>query len=173
MHHLIRGVKSLSHEIAIYYKKTQALLYKPDEFSGRIVKMNCVNSFGRSGILLLTLLMLTACASNPMKARFNKNFVYNCSLQLLEKNVSVKDAERICESSHRAELEESQVDTQEQVATTKPIRTAQKKRILAPPIEDAAEEDNSADEERMPASDSSDDHSGYEKITQRKSNHRK
>jgi hypothetical protein len=41
-----------------------------------------------------------------MKARLDRNFVYNCSLELIGKDVSPADAERICTSSHNAELAE-------------------------------------------------------------------
>ena len=45
-----------------------------------------------------------------MQARLDKNFVYNCSLQLLEKKVSAADADRICNSSFKAEAEEKRAE---------------------------------------------------------------
>ncbi len=50
--------------------------------------------------------ILSACASNPMKDRLDKNFVYNCSLALIDKGVKAVDADRICNSSFQSELAE-------------------------------------------------------------------
>ncbi len=59
------------------------------------------------GIILGGVLFGVGCASLPIESRLEKNFVYNCTLKLLEKKVSPQDAEKICTSSHAAEMAES------------------------------------------------------------------
>lgn len=62
-----------------------------------------------AALLLFAGLCVTACAgSSPMQSRLNKNFVFNCSLELIKKDVPPADAERICSASHRGELQESE-----------------------------------------------------------------
>jgi hypothetical protein len=62
----------------------------------------------RLSILTLAALSTCGCASStPMQDRLNKNFVYNCSLEMMRKDVSAADAERICSSAHEAEMREA------------------------------------------------------------------
>lgn len=58
--------------------------------------------------------VFTGCSSSPMKSRLDKNFVYNCSLELIKKDVAAADAERICTSSHREEMMEDQAARQQE-----------------------------------------------------------
>jgi hypothetical protein len=55
----------------------------------------------------ISLVIFSACSSSPMRARLDKNFVYNCSLELIDKGVNAAEAERVCISSHKAEMVES------------------------------------------------------------------
>ncbi len=48
----------------------------------------------------------SGCSSSPVKDRLDRNLVYQCSLQLLDKNVAATEVEKICSSSHHAEMEE-------------------------------------------------------------------
>ncbi len=50
--------------------------------------------------------LLSSCTTSPMQARLDRNFIYNCSLQLIEKKVPALEAERVCSSSHHAEMSE-------------------------------------------------------------------
>ncbi len=59
-----------------------------------------------SAFTVAVLVVAAGCSSSPMKNRLEKNLVYQCSLELLGKNVSAGEAERICASAHRAEMEE-------------------------------------------------------------------
>ena len=65
------------------------------------LNINKINLFLLTG---LSLLSFSACSSSPMRARLDKNFVYNCALELIEKGVNAMEAERVCISSHRAEM---------------------------------------------------------------------
>lgn len=52
------------------------------------------------------LVVVSGCASSPMKDRLERNLVYQCTLQMLEKNVNAADAEKVCSSAHSAEMTE-------------------------------------------------------------------
>jgi hypothetical protein len=59
-----------------------------------------------TAFVLAAIVVTTGCSSSPMKSRLEKNLVYQCSLELLGKNVSAGEAERICASAHKAEMDE-------------------------------------------------------------------
>jgi hypothetical protein len=50
---------------------------------------------------------LSACSSSPMKYRLDNNFVYQCSLELIDEDVPAGEAEKVCTASHRAEMLEA------------------------------------------------------------------
>ena len=59
--------------------------------------------------IVLSSIVFSGCASTDIEKRLEKNFVYQCSLQLfdkLDKKVTGADAEKICEAAHRAEMAE-------------------------------------------------------------------
>lgn len=70
--------------------------------------MNRYQSAVTKFFLLACGLSFAACSSSPMKERLDKNFVFNCSLELIKKNVTPTDAEKICTASHQAEMQENQ-----------------------------------------------------------------
>jgi hypothetical protein len=55
---------------------------------------------------IAALCVLSACSSSPMQSRLDRNFIYNCSLELIDKDVPGADAERICSASHLGEMRE-------------------------------------------------------------------
>ncbi len=58
-------------------------------------------------VLAFTVLVVSSgCASNPMKNRLERNLVYQCSLDLIDRNIAAPEAERICSSAHKAEMDE-------------------------------------------------------------------
>jgi len=74
--------------------------------------------------IVLSSIVFSGCASTDIEKRLEKNFVYQCSLQLfdkLDKKVTGADAEKICEAAHRAEMAED--DRKNSMAPT-PISTA-------------------------------------------------
>jgi hypothetical protein len=73
--------------------------------SGALMSFN-MKFFMLSAVVIALASVTSGCSSSPMKDRLDRNMVYQCSLQLLEKNVPASDAERICSSSHNAEMEE-------------------------------------------------------------------
>ncbi len=56
-----------------------------------------------------SVLALSACSSSPMKYRLDNNFVYQCSLELIDEDVPAGEAEKVCTASHRAEMLEAGV----------------------------------------------------------------
>ncbi len=62
--------------------------------------------FMLSAMVVALVSVSSGCSSSPVKDRLDRNLVYQCSLQLLDKNVAASEAERICSSSHSAEMEE-------------------------------------------------------------------
>ncbi len=61
-----------------------------------------------------------ACSRSPMKARLDQNFVYNCSMELIDKGVNAIEAERVCTASHHGEMLEA--DRRGRVQPTAPVR---------------------------------------------------
>lgn len=52
--------------------------------------------------------LATGCSTSPMKSRLDKNFVYQCSLELIDEDVPASEAERVCSAAHRAEIWEEE-----------------------------------------------------------------
>jgi len=52
--------------------------------------------------------LMTGCSTSPMKSRLDKNFVYQCSLELIDEDVPAGEAERVCSAAHRAEIWEEE-----------------------------------------------------------------
>lgn len=53
-------------------------------------------------------LAMVGCSSSPMQSRLEKNFVYQCSLELIDEDVPAGEAERVCSAAHRAEIWEEE-----------------------------------------------------------------
>jgi hypothetical protein len=62
--------------------------------------------FMLSAMVVALVSVSSGCSSSPVKDRLDRNLVYQCSLQLLDKNVAASEVERICSSTHHAEMEE-------------------------------------------------------------------
>ena len=65
-----------------------------------------------TAFIMAGLVVTSGCASHPMRERLERNLVYQCSLELLDKNVTPADAEKICSSAHQAEMTEKSLAAQ-------------------------------------------------------------
>lgn len=75
-------------------------------------------------------LLASGCSSSPMRSRLDKNFVYNCSLELIGKDVAAADAEKICTASLREELMEKEAKARE-TKISPPVPAAEPQRAPA------------------------------------------
>ena len=94
---------------------------------------------------IITGCLLSACSTSPMQARLEKNFVYNCTLELIGKGVTASEANRICVSSHEGELQEKDSDLKAKAppvpaptSTPAPAETVAKPAVNTPSVEERA-----------------------------------
>lgn len=95
--------------------------------------------------IMMATMALGACSSSPMKSRLDKNFVYNCSLELIRKDVAAADAQKICTASHKEEMQEKEARIQEEraVPATAPKRAPASEAAAAPAADLLAPADDS------------------------------
>lgn len=92
-------------------------------------------------MLALTVLVVSSgCSSNPVKDRLEKNLVYQCSLEMLGKSVAAADAERICSSAHKAEMEERHFTAGLRAGArpAQPVRSPASAEVHVPPQPDSS-----------------------------------
>ncbi len=90
---------------------------------------------------LMFLFLISGCALSPMAQRLDNNFVYACSLQLLDRKISPQDVEHLCIAAHRAELAEKKLGVEAKISiqeTEPATTTAVSAQPNSPPVETVA-----------------------------------